>query len=83
MKYDDFLLSVVVPCFNDTDNIPVIVARQTITLAAYQNKIILKDDGSTDESKKIISDKIYRICCNCSLQLWQLQMQALAWATRD
>jgi glycosyltransferase involved in cell wall biosynthesis len=49
---NDFLISVVVPCFNEAENIPVLVKRLQHALAAYSFEIILINDGSTDTTQQ-------------------------------
>lgn len=49
---NDFLISVVVPCYNEAENIPVLVKRLQHALAAYSFEIILINDGSTDTTQQ-------------------------------
>lgn len=49
---NDFLISVVVPCYNEAENIPVLVKRLQHTLAGYSFEIILINDGSTDTTQQ-------------------------------
>lgn len=51
---NDFLISVVVPCYNEAENIPVLVKRIQHTLATYSFEIILINDGSTDTTQQEI-----------------------------
>lgn len=51
---NDFLISVVVPCYNEAENIPVLINRLQHTLAAYSFEIILINDGSTDTTQQEI-----------------------------
>lgn len=51
---NDFLISVVVPCYNEAENIPVLINRLQHTLAAYSFEIILINDGSTDTTQREI-----------------------------
>lgn len=51
------LLCVVVPCHNESDNIPVLVSRvqaQAELLENWDVEILLVDDGSTDDSVNVI-----------------------------
>lgn len=53
------LLSVVVPCFNERENIERGVLRQmTDFLAAqsYDSELIISDDGSTDDSLRLVQE---------------------------
>lgn len=49
---NDFLISVVVPCYNEAENIPVLVKRLRHAIAAYSFEIILINDGSTDTTQQ-------------------------------
>lgn len=51
---NDFLISVVVPCYNEAENIPVLINRIQHTLAAFSFEIILINDGSTDTTQQEI-----------------------------
>jgi len=54
---NNFLLSIVIPCFNEKDSIREIVDR--VNIATIENKeIILVDDGSNDGTKEIIKKEI-------------------------
>ncbi|WP_332911729.1 glycosyltransferase family 2 protein [Algoriphagus boritolerans] len=50
---NDFLISVVVPCYNEAENIPVLINRLKLALAAYSFEIILVNDGSTDTQQEL------------------------------
>jgi glycosyltransferase involved in cell wall biosynthesis len=49
---NDFLISVVVPCYNEAENIPVLVKRIQRSLAAFAYELILINDGSTDTTQQ-------------------------------
>lgn len=49
-------LSVVIPCFNEGKNIPLIVERFFHAIKRQDIEIILVDNGSTDNSRHIIDD---------------------------
>jgi polyisoprenyl-phosphate glycosyltransferase len=51
---NDFLISVVVPCYNEAENIPVLIKRLQHALAAHSFEIILINDGSTDTTQQEI-----------------------------
>ena len=50
MKNSNYIVSVVVPCYNEAGNIPLITARLQEVLKQYHYEIILVDDGSNDET---------------------------------
>jgi glycosyltransferase involved in cell wall biosynthesis len=49
-----FLVSIIVPCHNEAENIYPLVARMQQTLQPYQYEIILVNDGSTDTTQQVI-----------------------------
>jgi len=51
---NDFLISIVIPCYNEAENIPILLMRITDTLIRYDYEVILVNDGSTDHSQKKI-----------------------------
>lgn len=54
---NNFMLSVVLPIFNEEKNIPVLICELTKTLESYNNyEIIFVNDGSTDESENLIKN---------------------------
>ena len=57
MRKEDFKLSVVIPCYNEKDNIENIVKR--VLHAPIKNKeIIVVDDCSTDGTREVLQEKI-------------------------
>lgn len=54
---DNFLLSVVIPCFNEKDSIVELVDR-VIRAVPSNKEIILVDDDSDDGTREIIKEKI-------------------------
>jgi polyisoprenyl-phosphate glycosyltransferase len=50
----DFLISVVVPCYNEAENIPILTKRLQDTLVGDSFEIILVNDGSTDMTQQEI-----------------------------
>jgi polyisoprenyl-phosphate glycosyltransferase len=52
---DNFMISVVLPIYNEEKNIPVLLSELTKTLESYTNyEIIFINDGSTDKSEDLI-----------------------------
>ena len=49
---DDFLLSVIIPVYNEAGTIVEIIDR--VTFAPFRKEIIVVDDGSTDGTRQII-----------------------------
>ena len=51
----DFTVSVVIPCFNEHDNLPVLYQQLAEVLQNYpSHEMLFVDDGSTDDSHDII-----------------------------
>ena len=54
---NNFMLSVVLPIFNEEKNIPILILELTKALEPYNNyEIIFVNDGSTDESETLIKN---------------------------
>ncbi|TKG93347.1 glycosyltransferase [Puteibacter caeruleilacunae] len=53
MRKNDFLISVVVPCYNEEKNIPLMIDELQKHLRAYRYEVILVDDGSSDDSSDL------------------------------
>ena len=51
----DFLLSIVVPCYNEAENIGLLTANLKKVLDGLQYEIILVNDGSTDHTQQMIA----------------------------
>jgi glycosyltransferase involved in cell wall biosynthesis len=55
---DDIYLSLVIPCYNEEENVPTLLARVEASLdtlgKAYE--VILIDDGSTDRTPQLLAD---------------------------
>ena len=47
-------VSLVVPCFNEAENLPVLINRCERLIAQYPVEVILADNGSTDDSSSVI-----------------------------
>lgn len=57
MKVDDYTLSIVIPCYNEKDNIEEIVRR--VMASPVKNKeIIIVDDMSTDGTRDLLESTI-------------------------
>jgi polyisoprenyl-phosphate glycosyltransferase len=55
---DDFLLSIVVPCFNEQDVLPLAYQRihEVLGLSGFRLQVVLVDDGSNDRTADIMAD---------------------------
>ena len=51
---NSFLLSVIVPCYNEAKNIPLLVEKLSVVLKPYRYEIILVNDGSVDQTQETI-----------------------------
>jgi len=47
-------LSLVIPCYNEAKNLPLLVARLSETFDHHDMEVILVDNGSTDESRQVL-----------------------------
>ena len=47
-------LSIVVPCYNESENIPLILNRFADVIKRDDVEVVLVDNGSTDDSAAII-----------------------------
>ncbi len=54
---EDFLVSIVIPVFNEEKNINPLLKRLLPVVKKYRYEIIFVDDGSKDETAKIIKEK--------------------------
>lgn len=64
-------LSVIVPCYNEKDNIPLIVKRFGEVLPGEINaELVLVNNGSTDGSDEVIKEcmKKYKFICNVRVE---------------
>ncbi len=52
----DALLSIVIPLYNEEENIPRLTESIHKSLEGYQYQIIYVDDFSTDATRKVISE---------------------------
>lgn len=53
-------LSIVVPCFNEEKNIPLILERFHRVITRGDVEVILVNNGSTDHTQKILEEKVPR-----------------------
>lgn len=51
---NEFLISIVVPCYNEAKNLPLLVERLQKTLLNQSLEILLINDGSTDKTQQVI-----------------------------
>ena len=49
-------LSIVVPCYNEAENIPLILTRFSDVIVRDDVEVVLVDNGSTDESQQYIRE---------------------------
>lgn len=49
-------LSVVVPCYNEADNIPLLLEKFSAVITRQDIEVILVDNGSTDKTPEILCD---------------------------
>ena len=66
-------VSIVIPCYNEADNIPALLERCALITASGEVEIILVDNGSTDETQKTLNEKLpfYRGCRSIRIELNQ------------
>ena len=57
MNKDDFTLSIVIPCYNEKNNIETIV-KKVLDSPVKNKEIIVVDDKSTDGTQKVLEEKI-------------------------
>lgn len=63
-RQNNVFLSVIIPCYNEEENIKKNVLEEVsvyMTKRNYSWEVIVSDDGSTDESKKIVREKILKM----------------------
>ncbi|MDO5607699.1 MAG: glycosyltransferase family 2 protein [Capnocytophaga sp.] len=53
---NDFLLSVVVPLYNEEENAALLIQKVDEALRDYRYELILVDDFSTDETRKVVKE---------------------------
>lgn len=58
MTKNNFFLSLVIPVFNEEKNIPLLLKRLKPMIEKYQHEIIFIDDGSRDNTVKVIKEEI-------------------------
>ena len=55
---DDIKYSIIIPCFNESENIPLIINRFKEVIKRDDIEIILVDNGSTDNTQEVIKSII-------------------------
>lgn len=54
-------LAIIIPCYNERDNIPLIISRLRETIGARNDvEVVLVDNGSTDGSDAVLADILER-----------------------
>lgn len=53
-------LSIVVPCYNESKNIPLILERFREAVKGREMEVILVNNGSTDDSQKIMESLVHK-----------------------
>ena len=48
-------VSLIIPCFNEAKNLPILISRCKDLIEKYPVEIILVDNGSTDNSSMLIA----------------------------
>lgn len=61
MVDQNFLLSIIIPVYNEEKNIAPLLQRLLPTVAKYQHEIIFVDDGSSDETVSVIKKEAQKI----------------------
>ncbi|WP_332368669.1 glycosyltransferase family 2 protein [Spirosoma telluris] len=55
MKFHSGMISLVVPAFNEEENLPVLVHRLMAVMAQYESyEILIVDDGSSDQTRYVL-----------------------------
>lgn len=57
MNKDDYMLSVIIPCYNEQENIVTIV-KKVLEVPIERKEIIVVDDKSTDNTPQILEEKV-------------------------
>jgi glycosyltransferase involved in cell wall biosynthesis len=58
---NNIFLSVVIPCYNETENLKKGVLEEVnafLSKQSYAWEVIISDDGSSDESREVIKSKL-------------------------
>lgn len=51
-------LSVVIPCFNEAESIPILIDRLSIAFSNKEIEVILVNNGSNDESESVLNEML-------------------------
>jgi len=54
------ILSLVIPCFNEAANLPLLLARCAAVAVPGEIEVILVDNGSTDETPRVLAEALPR-----------------------
>ena len=55
-------LSIVVPCYNEAENIPLILERFSEVIKRTDVEVVLVDNGSTDNSAQVLEKLLPNYC---------------------
>jgi len=58
MLSEKMLFSIVIPCYNEEKNIPILVKKCWESLKNFNVEVIFVNNGSTDNSKLILNEII-------------------------
>ena len=53
-------VSIVIPCYNEEKNIPLILSKFQTVIEAEELEVILVDNGSTDGTSKLLNEILYK-----------------------
>ncbi len=62
-------LSIIVPCYNESKNIPLILERFSQVILGNDMELILVNNGSTDDSGKILDTLLPRYSFACTVKV--------------
>lgn len=64
-------LSIVIPCFNEEKNIPLILERFSEVIEPDDTELILVNNGSTDDSRRVLDELLPRYKFARSLEIYE------------